>query len=189
MLNSHRERSHRATSRARRSVVGGPCPAGPALFCVLTSWRRSDFLTRRCLSALVSCANSTTMRVCCVAAVLCCCWFSGAEAFVAHTAGLIRTSSAISKQLSSSRHSKLDSCRSQLTMGRGTNAMIESVSCTVLKSVLSNSKEASISCAIKSSAMQLMRGNLQEAKVLGGNWSTPAGMVSFKLISLASSNS
>jgi hypothetical protein len=54
--------------------------------------------------------------------------------------------------------------------------MIESVSCTVLKSVLSNSKEASISCEIKSSAMQLIRGNLQEAKVLGGNWSTPAGM-------------
>jgi hypothetical protein len=61
-------------------------------------------------------------------------------------------------------------------MGRGTNAMIETVSCTVLKSVLSNSNEASISCEIKSSAMQLIRGNLQEAKVLGGNWSTPAGM-------------
>ncbi|CAM9884862.1 unnamed protein product [Choristocarpus tenellus] len=57
-----------------------------------------------------------------------------------------------------------------------TSSVIETVATSILNLALANPRQASIDCHISSSAMGLLQGNLDEAKIDGRNWVTPMGM-------------
>lgn len=79
------------------------------------------------------------------------------------------------RTLSSSPLTTVSSGSRSMRMGASAS-VIESVTTSLLKVTLSNPKSAKVSCKVQSSAMDLFRGNLKEAKVTGDNWITPAGM-------------
>ncbi|CAM9352020.1 unnamed protein product, partial [Ectocarpus fasciculatus] len=57
-----------------------------------------------------------------------------------------------------------------------TSSVIESVAKGILNLALANPRQATVECTVNSSAMNLVRGNLEQAKVDGLNWVTPMGM-------------
>ncbi|CAM9677591.1 unnamed protein product [Scytosiphon promiscuus] len=57
-----------------------------------------------------------------------------------------------------------------------TSSVIETVAKGILNLALANPNQATVECSVTSSAMNLVRGNLDQAKVDGLNWVTPMGM-------------
>ncbi|CAM9233199.1 unnamed protein product [Discosporangium mesarthrocarpum] len=57
-----------------------------------------------------------------------------------------------------------------------TSSIIETVATSILNLALANPRQASVRCTINSNTMDLIQGNLEEAKVDGSNWATPMGM-------------
>ncbi|CAM9577213.1 unnamed protein product [Laminaria digitata] len=57
-----------------------------------------------------------------------------------------------------------------------TSPLIEATACRVLRVVLSNGREAHVSCSVRSEAFGLLQGKLRGATVKGQGWASRLGL-------------